>query len=226
MLRVPRGAAAMMKDNRFIEAVRLKDMLIDQQARVTVMTKGLVDRPTADSSEMLELAAAVLLAERMERAWRHSIYGEANREVPVADGEAGKAVYALGEMFLRQIQSMAGISTGHDHLPGDVTFDLYWSPDYESWVLTIYEITSELVGGAEDGQQLYSGFSIEDMSGLLVLLDPDDEFARPQIGFNTEVGSDPDGPAITITGKFKGQCVHIAILLQAQEATGGAESDS
>ena len=213
-----RGAAKLARDNRFLETIRLEDLWYAAEREQDELAKSLVDCKVVEPNKLVELGDAALRTARAETAWRHSKYGNDGRERPVADHEAGKAIFALGMMFLRKIQSMAGYTPDNNHLPGDMAFDLFWDQDCENWQLSIYETASEVIGGATDGEQHYAGFLIEDISDLIVLLDPEDGWSRVRVQIDTEVhGRVSDGPSVSLHGQFKGQNVAVVIYLEPQD---------
>ena len=75
-------------------------------------------------------------------------------------------------------------------------------------MLTVYECVTELVGGKNDGAEVYSGYTVH-ATELLEKLGESSE-----ITFCCDLGITQHNPRITVSGKFKGRHVMIDFLSQ------------
>ena len=117
------------------------------------------------------------------------------------DSDAPEWVYALAE-------AVAGNMTA-DGAPGPLGF--LYREEEGSWELVIYPKPVELVGGAEDGEIVAPGFSL-DLEGLRSLFERVDDFSWQALGFPQS-----EGPHVSIEGVYDGREVYMQILAYAPD---------
>jgi hypothetical protein len=79
------------------------------------------------------------------------------------------------------------------------------------WEILIYPTPVELVGGAEDGEIVAPGFSL-DLDGLRSLFERVDDFSWQALGLNAS-----EGPHVSIEGVYQGHEVWLQVLAYAPE---------
>jgi len=82
----------------------------------------------------------------------------------------------------------------------------------DHWILYIHEAVTELVGGAADGAEVFSGFAVHDIANILRLLEPMEDGHKP-VSFYCDVGEGERGiPQLVIGGTYQELGVSIHIL--------------
>ena len=79
------------------------------------------------------------------------------------------------------------------------------------WEVAIYPKPVELVGGAEDGEVVAPGFSL-DLEALRSLFERVDAFSWVALGL-----SNSEGPQVSIEGLYQGHEVYVQVLAYAPE---------
>ncbi len=111
------------------------------------------------------------------------------------DSDAPEWVYELAEAVAGNMTSMSG--------PGPLGF--FYREEDGLWELVIYPKPVELVGGAEDGEILAPGFSLD-------LEELRNEFDRIDACSWESLGSpDGDGPHVSIEGVYQGHEVFLQV---------------
>lgn len=105
----------------------------------------------------------------------------------------------LFEMALAHVESMTALTWrgGRDGKGKEATY-----------MLTVYECLTELVGGKHDGAEVFSGYTVY-LNALLEELGPDST-----IEFCCDMGITQGNPTVTVSGEFKKKSVMIDFLSQ------------
>ncbi|MGO8745091.1 MAG: hypothetical protein ACLQNE_03790 [Thermoguttaceae bacterium] len=106
------------------------------------------------------------------------------------------------------VEAVAGIMTDES---GPGTLGSRYREEDGCWEILIYPTPVELVGGAEDGEIVAPGFSL-DLDGLRSQFERVDDFSWQALGLN-----DSEGPHVSIEGIYQGHEVWLQVLAYAPE---------
>lgn len=115
----------------------------------------------------------------------------------------------LEDLFQACVSHTEGMAafTWHGGSDGDL-------PDPDAILLTVYEGVTELVGGMNDGSEVYSGYTLC-VNSIVQLLSEDD--FKPHLFFCCDVGITKSNPELTVSGKWRGREVHVTFKTRPVE---------
>lgn len=180
--------------------------LILEYVLVSGLVKGMREDTelgeACENNEVTEDEICAYLDEIKERESSRLVLVEA----PTNPFEIKKLVEELAELICSQCECMGSLT--YDYGPDGEDPDNY-EPD-STWIIRIGEAAAEMVGGAVDGAQVFSGISLE-VADIVKLLTPPEygvQFDNVCVTFTNHLD---EPPYVVIDGKYKGIPVIIYI---------------
>ncbi len=186
--------------------------LILEYVLVSGLVKGMREDTelgeACENNEVTEDEICAYLDEIKEREASRLVLVEA----PSNPFEIKKLVEELAELICSRCECMGSLT--YDYGPDSGDTDAY-DPD-STWTLRLGEAAAEMVGGAVDGAQVFSGIAV-DVTNILKLLTPLEcgvKFETVCVTFTNQLD---EPPYVVIEGRYKG--INMLIYIYAEPYT-------